>query len=725
MMGQNSNPLQVMLARNNLNTTSRLRQPTAVKKSSSLNATVSFGKENAVVAKKSVTKTTSSTNLNKSVPTLNLKPLTKKTTTSSVATARTTAAKGLSVRNTNLNKTVATARPATSTGVTKSVGLKRKAADTTSTMGTAPKTARPATARPMTARTTTTTRPTTARTTTTTTRTVRKPTAEEKSKKAAEEAILAAQRAEESLREEVDGLKVEIEQLQSTQSANADLQAQLSAALSTEQQAKSALEAVHAQLKEVNLQQSLQITQKSTRIAELEAQVVTLQQQVLTLQGELATAHSLNEERAATISTLTAEKSAAHATIAELEHKRRLEEAIRKKLHNTILELKGNIRVFCRVRPFLPSDNNNNNNNNNMGSTSSASASSLNNSGSSDSSSGSLALPTEVLTIPDNDPDHRTISMTSAARASVDGSKSHVSTHAFNFDRVFGGESTQGEVFEEISQLVQSALDGYAVNIFAYGQTGSGKTFTMEGTAEQAGMIERAVMQIFETMHGDLRSMGWEFDAPKVSFLEIYDEQLRDLLSGEEKEKLEIVHDRLAGRTSVKHLTEVEVTCSSAVHALLQTASKNRAVAATKCNDRSSRSHSVFQLRLNGRNSISNESTAGLLNLIDLAGSERLKVSGATGERQKETVAINKSLSALGDVIVALGNKEKHVPFRNSKLTHLLQYALGGASSKTLMFVNVSPVPSSYGETLCSLRFAAKVNACEIGTARKQSKVGA
>ena len=321
--------------------------------------------------------------------------------------------------------------------------------------------------------------------------------------------------------------------------------------------------------------------------------------------------------------------------------------------------------------------------------------------------------------------------MTSAARASVDGSKSHVSTHAFNFDRVFGGESTQGEVFEEISQLVQSALDGYAVNIFAYGQTGSGKTFTMEGTAEQAGMIERAVMQIFETMHGDLRSMGWEFDAPKVSFLEIYDEQLRDLLSGEEKEKekekekLEIVHDRLAGRTSVKHLTEVEVACSSAVHALLQTASKNRAVAATKCNDRSSRSHSVFQLRLNGRNSISNESTAGLLNLIDLAGSERLKVSGATGERQKETVAINKSLSALGDVIVALGNKEKHVPFRNSKLTHLLQYALGGASSKTLMFVNVSPVPSSYGETLCSLRFAAKVNACEIGTARKQSKVGA
>lgn len=284
---------------------------------------------------------------------------------------------------------------------------------------------------------------------------------------------------------------------------------------------------------------------------------------------------------------------------------------------------------------------------------------------------------------------------------------------------MFGPTSRNSDVFDEISQLVQSALDGYNVSIFAYGQTGSGKTYTMS-TAD--GMIPRAVAQIYQAAES-LTSKGWVYSI-EGSFLEIYCENMRDLLASKSTSasKLEIRHDEKKRTTQIEGLTVARLDSPEKVDEILATAARNRTVAATAANERSSRSHTVFMLTLEGRNEGTGERSRGVLNLIDLAGSERLNHSHAAGDRLKETQAINKSLSCLADVIYALGNDQGHVPYRNSKLTYLLQYSLGG-NSKTLMFVNVSPLREHSGETLCSLRFATKVNSTQIGTAKAQKTV--
>lgn len=469
---------------------------------------------------------------------------------------------------------------------------------------------------------------------------------------------------------------------------------------------EAALEEAQAEQREERGTYKEQLSQmRETHASETDS----LQQRIASVESTLKQKRKQISEQQARIESLLDE-------VNRLEREKRAGEMSRRELHNRIQELKGNIRVMCRVRPLLPTE------------TSSSSSSS---SSASSSSSCSVSDIEQIYAFPSGS-DLRSLQVTEPA-AAVDatgqgagGRAVSAKKHPFTFDRVFGPEATQADVFDEISQLAQSACDGYNVCIFAYGQTGSGKTWTMEGPADDArrselteGMISRTVRQVFENSVQQ-EEFGWSYRF-YAQFLEIYNEKIRDLLSSKSSAKHEIRHDS-QGIPVVTDATVVEVQHVRQVSELLQQAAARRAVQQTKKNDHSSRSHSVFQLRIVGDNG-QGMNVTGLLSLVDLAGSERLKDSGATGDRLLETQAINRSLACLGDVIAALANGEKHVPYRNSKLTHLLQTSLGGNSSKTLMFVNISPKPSDLTESLNSLRFAQKVNACEIGVARKSSKV--
>jgi kinesin family protein C1 len=382
--------------------------------------------------------------------------------------------------------------------------------------------------------------------------------------------------------------------------------------------------------------------------------------------------------------------------------KLRQEETLRRKLFNQVQELKGNIRVMCRVRPAHATE-----------------------------------TDPASITFPDNDTDSKEVSIQGPSKTSATG-KDITSAYSYSFDRVFGPAAQNGEVFEEISQLVQSALDGYNVCIFCYGQTGSGKTHTMSSLD---GMIPRATAQIYAEAQR-LEEKGWRYTM-QGSFIEVYNETYNDLLGRSEdidKKKVEVRHDQAKKQTYLENAVSVALDGPDRVDEILDTASKNRTVAATKANMRSSRSHSVFILKLIGTNEVTGEKSEGTLNLVDLAGSERLEHSKAEGARLKETQNINKSLSCLGDVINALGSSKEnaHIPYRNSKvrphlddqlklatnktqLTYLLQYSLGG-NSKTLMFVMVSPLQAHLQETVTSLKFATKVHNTHIGTAKKQTK---
>eukprot|EP00595_Chromulina_sp_UTEXLB2642_P002862 CAMPEP_0196764148 /NCGR_PEP_ID=MMETSP1095-20130614/5449_1 /TAXON_ID=96789 ORGANISM="Chromulina nebulosa, Strain UTEXLB2642" /NCGR_SAMPLE_ID=MMETSP1095 /ASSEMBLY_ACC=CAM_ASM_000446 /LENGTH=623 /DNA_ID=CAMNT_0042118897 /DNA_START=48 /DNA_END=1916 /DNA_ORIENTATION=- len=276
----------------------------------------------------------------------------------------------------------------------------------------------------------------------------------------------------------------------------------------------------------------------------------------------------------------------------------------------------------------------------------------------------------------------------------------------FSFDKVFGFESTQKEVFEETAvPLVKDVLNGYNATIFAYGQTGTGKTHTMEGNirdSELKGIIPRVVEALFDGVGETDDNIEFTFI---VSYVEIYMEKIRDLLDDTKlKNNLSVREDKIKG-LYIAGVTEEYVTSVEELLEIMSAGAHNRATAATGMNEGSSRSHSVFTITVSQLDTKTKASKSGKLVLVDLAGSETVRKTGASGQQLEEAKTINKSLSALGGVINALTDeRQTHIPYRDSKLTRLLQDSLGG-NSKTVLIIAVSPSTYNAAETISTCRF--------------------
>ncbi|KAF2307287.1 hypothetical protein GH714_026108 [Hevea brasiliensis] len=339
-----------------------------------------------------------------------------------------------------------------------------------------------------------------------------------------------------------------------------------------------------------------------------------------------------------------------------------------RKLYNQVQDLKGNIRVYCRVRPFLPGQ------------------------------------PNRFSTVDHIEEGNITIITPSKYGKEEEN---HLISTKFLVPRQLK------EVFADTQPLIRSVLDGYNVCIFAYGQTGSGKTYTMSGpdelTEESQGVNYRALSDLFLLSDQRKEIICYEIS---VQMLEIYNEQVRDLLASDE------IRNSSQNGINVPDATQLPVSSTADVINLMNLGHRNRAVSATAMNDRSSRSHSCLTVHVQGRNFTSGTVIRGSMHLVDLAGSERVDKSEVTGDRLKEAQHINKSLSALGDVISSLAQKSSHVPYRNSKLTQLLQDSLGTRAGQNAHVCHISPEHEALGETISTLKFAERVATVELGAAR-------
>ncbi|ESQ29910.1 hypothetical protein EUTSA_v10011232mg [Eutrema salsugineum] len=336
----------------------------------------------------------------------------------------------------------------------------------------------------------------------------------------------------------------------------------------------------------------------------------------------------------------------------------------RRRILNEFLDLKGNIRVFCRVKP-LDSQN--------------------------------LRAPVA------SDTRNVVLKLTETKRKT------------YNFDRVFQPDSSQDDVFLEIEPVIKSVIDGYNACIFAYGQTGTGKTYTMEGLPKSPGIVPRAIKGLFKQVEESNHKFVINF-----SMLEIYMGNLRDLLVSQATKPIDpippslLIHTDAKGEVDIENLVTIKVKDFNQVFKLYKLGCRNRATASTNSNSASSRSHCMIRVSITCLGAPERRRETNKIWLVDLGGSERVLKTRATGRRFDEGKAINLSLSALGDVINSLQRKNGHIPYRNSKLTQVLKDSLG-QDSKTLMLVHISPKEDDLCETICSLNFATRANNIHLG----------
>ncbi|KAI3688349.1 hypothetical protein L1987_82061 [Smallanthus sonchifolius] len=342
--------------------------------------------------------------------------------------------------------------------------------------------------------------------------------------------------------------------------------------------------------------------------------------------------------------------------------------AQRRQVLNEFLQLKGNIRVFCRIRPTVNGEK----------------------------------FSHQRPVVP-------------ADSSGILVNFSEKKRKLYNFDMVLHPGSTQDEVFSEIEPVIKSALDGYNVCILAYGQTGTGKTFTMEGNPDCPGVVPRTIEALFKQAADSNHTYLFSF-----SMLEIYLGQLKDLLIPHARKANDPMPTCLSIQTDpnggivIDNLVAIQVSNLNHAISLYRLGSQLRSTASTNSNKISSRSHCMIRMSMTCSDATERRKITNKIWMVDLGGSERVLKTKALGRRFEEGKAINLSLSALGDVINALQRKNSHIPYRNSKLTQVLKDSLG-EDSKTLMLIHVSPKEEDLCETVCSLNFALRLRNIHLG----------